>query len=71
MKLRNLTLYQTNMYCQKCFNNVIKALSKIEMIELLDIDMVHKYIKIKYRDSLLDNNDIRRLINRAITTGQV
>ncbi len=71
MKTRSLTLHQTNMYCQKCLNNVIKALSKIEKIEFLDIDMVHKYIKIKYQDSMLDNNGIRLIINKAITTGRI
>lgn len=71
MKIRHLTIHQTNMYCQKCFNNEIKALSKIEKIEPLDIDMENKYIKIKYRDNVLDNNSVRYLIDRAITTGQV
>jgi copper chaperone CopZ len=59
------------MYCQKCLNNVIKAVSKIEKVEFLDIDMVSKCIKLKYRDSVLDNNGIRLLINQAITTGRV
>jgi Copper chaperone len=59
------------MYCQKCFNNVIKALSKIENIIFLDIDMVNKCIKIKYKDSVLDNNEVRYLIDKAITTGRI
>ena len=71
MKTRRLIIQQTNMYCQKCLNNVVKAVSKIEKIEFLDIDMEGKCIKLKYRDSILDNNGIRLLINQAITTGQV
>jgi hypothetical protein len=47
------------------------ALSKIETIEFLDIDMINKWIKIKYKDSKLDNNYVRYLIDRAITTGQI
>lgn len=71
MKTRNITIQQTNMYCQKCFNNVIMALSKIEKIESLDINMENKYIKIKYKDSILDNNSVRYLIEKAITTGMI
>lgn len=71
MKIRNMSIHQTNMYCQKCFNNVIIALSKIEKIESLDIDMESKFIKIKYRDSVLNNNSVRYLIDKAITTGRV
>lgn len=71
MKTRTVTIQQSNMYCQKCFNNVIKALSKIENIIFLDIDMVNKCIKIKYKDSVLDNNEVRYLIDKAITTGRI
>lgn len=71
MKSRSIKIHQTNMYCQKCFNNVLMALSKIETIEFLDIDMINKWIKIKYKDSKLDNNYVRYLIDRAITTGQI
>ncbi len=71
MKTRSVTLHQTNMYCQKCFNNVIRALSKIDKIEFLDIDMVNKNIKIKYQDSMLNNSGVRFLINKAITTGRI
>lgn len=71
MKTRIMNIQQTNMYCQKCFNNVVIALSKIERIESLDINMENKYIKIKYKDSYLDNNRIRSLIDKAITTGRI
>jgi len=71
MKARSMTIHQTNMYCQKCFDNVIRALSKIERIEFLDIDMINKNIKIKYKDSMLDNSGVRFLINKAITTGRI
>jgi len=71
MKTRTITIQQTNMYCQKCLNNVIKALSKIEKIIFLDIDMVNKCIRIKYKDSVLDNNEVRYLINNAIITGRI
>jgi copper chaperone CopZ len=40
MKARSIKIRQANMYCQKCLNNVIMALSKIETIEFLDIDMM-------------------------------
>jgi len=71
MKTRTVTIQQTNMYCQKCFTNVIKALSKIEKIIFLDIDMVHKCIRIKYKDSMLDKNEVRYLIDKAIITGRI
>lgn len=71
MKTRSMTIQQSNMYCQNCLNNVIKVISKIEKIIFLDIDMVNKCIKIKYKDNLLDNNKIRYLIDKAITTGGI
>lgn len=71
MKTRKITIQQTNMYCQKCLNNVVMALSKIENIESLDINMENKCIKIKYKDSMLDNNSVRYLIDKAITTGRI
>lgn len=71
MKTKKMTIQQTNMYCQKCLNNVVKALSKIEKIESLDINMENKYIKIKYKDSMLDNKSVRYLIDKAITTGRI
>jgi copper chaperone CopZ len=70
MRTRTMKIQQTNMYCQKCFHNVIRALSNIDTIEFLDIDMINKNIKIKYKDSDLNNNGIRYLINKAITTGK-
>ena len=71
MKTRSLKIHQTNMYCQKSFNNVIKALSKIETIEFLDIDMINKWINIRYKDSTLDNKSVRYLIDKAITNGLI
>jgi len=59
------------MYCQKCFNNAIIAISAIGDIKSLDIDMVNKNINIIYKDSTLDNERIRNMINKAITTGHL
>lgn len=71
MKTRSLKIHQTNMYCQKCFNNAIIAISAIDNIKSLDIDMVNKNINIIYKDSTLDNERIRNMINKAITTGHL
>lgn len=59
------------MYCQKCFNNAIIAISAIDNIKSLDIDMVNKNINIIYKDSTLDNERICNMINKAITTGHL
>lgn len=71
MKTKFITLHHTNMYCQNCFNNVILALSEIETIEFLNIDMINRCLKIKYKDSKLDNNSIRSLVNNAVTSGRI
>lgn len=71
MKYTCIKINQTNMYCQKCFNNVIRAISKIEKIIFLDINMSAKSIKLIYRDSSFDKDDICYLIDKAIKTGQV
>lgn len=52
-------------------NNAIIAISAIDDIKSLDIDMVNKNINIIYKDSTLDNERIRNMINKAITTGHL
>ena len=50
MKTKSIEIQQSNMYCQKCFNNVNIAISKIQNIEFLDINMADRIIKIIYQD---------------------
>ncbi|MDF2819839.1 MAG: Heavy-metal-associated domain [Clostridiales bacterium] len=71
MGVKKIEIHQVNMYCQHCFNNVVRAVSKIKEIMYLDINMNEKTIIIKYQDDSLNNNDIRQFINKALTTGIV
>lgn len=59
------------MYCQHCFDNVIKATTIIKDIKYLDINMQQKIIKIKYQDNNLTDRIIRNVIDKAITTGKI
>ena len=68
MKTKSIEIQQSNMYCQKCFNNVIIAISKIQNIEFLDINMADKIIKIIYQDKDLSTKKVQMLINKAIVT---
>lgn len=69
METKNIEIHQRNMYCTKCINNVIKAITRISNVKDLDIDMLNKTIKIKYSDCQLSKREIQNLINKALTTG--
>lgn len=71
MAFKSIEIHQSNMYCQHCFYNVVKAISQIDSIKYLDINMSDKTIKIKYQDKTLNNKSIRYFINKAIITGRI
>ena len=71
MKTKIIEIHQRNMYCYKCLLNAIKAILSIGNVEMLDINMNGKNIKIKYRENNISKNKIQALINKAITTGSV
>lgn len=69
MQTKSIEIHQTNMFCSRCLYNVLMALSKVDHIKDLDIDLNSKMIKMKYQDDELSNKEIRCMINKAITTG--
>ena len=66
METKKLVIHQENMHCQQCLNNIIMVLSHIKKIIFLDINMESGTIKLKYQDEVLDNNQIRYMIECAI-----
>lgn len=69
MKPIKLTIHQKNMYCDKCLINVLKALSVVDKIESLGIDLENKRITLEYEDERFGKDAIRKMIDQAITRG--
>ncbi|WHH59979.1 heavy metal-associated domain-containing protein [Petroclostridium sp. X23] len=71
MKTHTVRLKQSNMLCHKCVLNVAKALSRMNGIQELDINLEKKEIKIVYSDENIDREKITEIVNKAILTGKV
>ncbi|KAF5049106.1 hypothetical protein SDC9_99550 [bioreactor metagenome] len=59
--IQNIKLKQSNMLCNRCLTNVIKALSLIAGIQELNVNLNKKLIKITY-----DNNKFSKKVIQKI-----
>jgi len=59
------------MLCNRCLTNVVKALSLIEGIQELNVNLDKKLVKITYENDKLSKKVIREIINDSIVHGKV
>lgn len=59
------------MLCERCVLNVVKALSNIEGIQELDINLEERRVKIIYDNNKFSRQKILYMVNEAINKGKV
>ena len=59
-------LKQTNMLCNKCVLHVLQALTKIEEIQELEVDLDKKLVKIVFNDEIITKETLTTMVNNAI-----
>jgi copper chaperone CopZ len=64
-------LKQSNMLCNRCLTNVVKALSFIEGIKELNVDLDKKLVRITYENENFSKEVIQKIINDSIVHGKV
>nr|WP_312578865.1 heavy-metal-associated domain-containing protein [Sedimentibacter sp.] len=69
--IHTVKLKQSNMLCNKCLTNVVKALSLIEGIQELNVNLDKKLVKITYENDKLSKKVIREIINDSIVHRKV
>ncbi|MGD9568952.1 MAG: heavy-metal-associated domain-containing protein [Sedimentibacter sp.] len=68
---QTIKLKQSNMLCNRCLTNVVKALSLIEGIQELNVNLDKKLIKITYDNDKFTKKVIQKIINDSIVHGKV
>ncbi|MBZ4646630.1 MAG: copper chaperone [Petroclostridium sp.] len=71
MKTHIVKLKQSNMLCHRCVLNVVKALSQIQGIQELSVNLEEKRIKIAYNDQNVSREMIKEIVDEAIIKGKV
>ena len=71
MKMHSVNLKQDNMLCRKCLLNVVKALSLIDGIHELDVNLEKKSIKIIYDNKKFSRQIIQEIVDESIIRGKV
>ncbi|MEL7647618.1 MAG: heavy-metal-associated domain-containing protein [Sedimentibacter sp.] len=69
--IHTVKLKQSNMLCNRCLTNVVKALSLIEGIKELNVNLDKKSIKITYENENFSKEVIQKIINESIVHGRV
>lgn len=62
---------QSNMLCNRCLTNVVKALSLIEGIQELNVNLDKKLVKVTYENEKFSKKVIQKIINDSIIHGKV
>ena len=71
MKLQTVKFKQVDMLCEKCVLNVVKALSHIEGIQELEINLEERRVKITYDNNKFSRQKILYMINESIIKGEI
>lgn len=66
MNSQTVKLKQTNMLCNKCVLHVLQALTRLDEIQELEVDLDKKLIKIVYCDERITKEMITAMVNEAI-----
>lgn len=69
--IHTVKLKQNNMLCNRCLTNVVKALSLIEGIQELNVNLDKKLIRITYENDKFSKKVIQKIINDSIIHGKV
>lgn len=69
--IHTVKLKQSNMLCNRCLTNVVKALSLIEGIQELNVNLDKKVVKITYENEKISKQLIQKIINDSIVHGKV
>lgn len=69
--IHTVKLKQSNMLCNRCLTNVVKALSLIEGIQELNVNLDKKLVKITYENEKFSKKVIQKIINESIIHGKV
>lgn len=69
--IHTVKLKQSNMLCNRCLTNVVKALSPLEGIKELNVNLDKKLVKITYENENLSRKMIQKIINDSIVYGKV
>lgn len=69
--IHTVKLKQSNMLCNRCLTNVVKALSVIEGIQELNVNLDKKLVKITYENDKFSKEVIQKIINDSIVHGKV
>lgn len=70
MNSHTVKLKQTNMLCNKCVLHVLKALTKLDGIQELEVDLEKKLIRIEYLDWNVTKEMIELMVTNAIEGGR-
>lgn len=71
MKSHTIKLKQDNMLCHKCVLNVVKTLSKLPGIEVLNVNLDTKRIEIKFSGNSIPKDMVEDIIEQSIINGKV
>jgi len=71
IKVHTIKLKQDNMLCSKCLLNVVRALSYIEGIQELDVNLVNKSVKVLYENERFSRQKIQKIVNESVIKGKV
>jgi copper chaperone CopZ len=71
MKVQTVKFKQVDMLCEKCVLNVVKALSHIEGIQELEINLEERRVKITYDNNKFSRQKILYMINESIIKGEI
>jgi len=71
LKAQTLKFKGVDMLCGRCVLNVVKALSNIEGIQELDINLEERRVKIIYDNNKFSRQKILYMVNEAINKGKV
>lgn len=71
MKVKTVKFKQIDILCGRCVLNVVNALSYIEGIQELEINLEEKRVKIMYDNNKYSRQKILYMVNEAIIKGKV
>lgn len=66
MEAYMIKLKKVNMLCNKCVMHVLKALTKIEGIQELEVDLSKKLVRIVLNDASITKDMLIKMVNNAI-----
>ncbi|GHU78118.1 hypothetical protein FACS1894188_13100 [Clostridia bacterium] len=67
--MKKIEFRQSNMYCNICFMNAVNALTKIDVVQQLDVDLQSKTIRLQMDSAAMGKKNIQELVNKAVKGG--